>query len=222
MRAGRWGWFILALIGLWRAVEAWGTLDFLSTRWTELSPGIRGWLTSGALQVVLVVGGVAWVVVAPYLPSRPKRLTREELGRQRDEALLEVQQLRGEVELLRQQVKERALPERVFFHHPPYCWELTRYFFEKYDEIDTPLDLQLDYSVRGPFCPACGRNLRIDEPGSPYTIAAGCLCGFGTDAPGNTAILHRMQREIYKEAQRLTRHGKDLPAGPCAKPPKLN
>lgn len=208
LRAGRWGGLVVVAGLLWRGLEAWGTLDFLGTRWINLSPGLREWLTPGTLQVVLVLVGVAWVVVALYLPAKPKRA---ELVKQRDEARLEAQQLRGELDVAKQQIKELTPPEKAFFEYRPYCWELTRYFLENYDKLDAPNEMHLDYSLRGPFCPECGRNLRIDTQGSLYSIAAGCPCGFDYGGDRSLVALRNMQREIYKEAQRLKRHGKACP-----------
>ncbi len=227
LRAGRWGWFILVAVGLWRLLETLGTLDFARTYWTKFSPDLIGtWLidhaTSNTLQIVLVVTGLSWVIVALYLPKKIKPESRSELVRQHDEARLLVRQLRGELQVKDQRIKELTPPERVFFNSHGFCWQMTRYFFEKYDEIDTPNDLHLDYCIRGPFCPECGRNLRIDSPGSQdRSITVGCPCGVDRAGGGSLILLRRMQREIYKEAQRLTRYGKDLPAGSCAKPPKI-
>jgi hypothetical protein len=113
------------------------------------------------------------------------------------------------------------------------CWEIMPEFFKDYLRVENPSSGTLDSWIKGPFCPKCGRPLRLEPPqdspqvnphgGELFILenpCEGCKQIFREpfivgDQRVEAEKFRDRVREVYKEARRLTRMKKSLPSGSC-------
>ncbi len=112
-------------------------------------------------------------------------------------------------------------PQAIFLFD--LCWDIQPDMWKPdYRRIPDPAGATLDRVIIGPRCPKCTRSLKAKDPnvrewlvGGPiYRIENPCpRCGRTAKEYGGTFV--DLQREVYKEADRLISRGERFPSGLC-------
>jgi hypothetical protein len=224
------GRLLVVLATFWWLTDQVSRLDFLLGKLAASKPLLgAAWawfksVPSGIYQTAMFVAGLAWtwwtwrhprpipvatdsvrMELGPPTPAVPPKADREGSA-----------PITSGRPLVRDTV-HTPTPSRTILMFD-VCWEISpKMWNPTYREIQTPSPDTLDRIIFGPNCLKCSRVLRISEPavgGPVYKIENPCpRCGRSVRTfPGSFVDL---QREVYKEVDRLIRRDEVLPAGGC-------